>query len=37
MLTVTNRPNKEGKVKNFAQIEAILRSIKVKFDAKLIN
>ncbi|CDW87464.1 mitogen-activated protein kinase organizer [Stylonychia lemnae] len=39
ILTVTLliRTNKESKIKNFAQVEAVMRQLKVKFDGKLIN
>jgi hypothetical protein len=30
------RATKEAKVKNFQQVEAVLRELKVKFDGKLI-
>ena len=31
------RSNKESKVKNFQQVEAVMRTLKVKFDGKLVH
>jgi hypothetical protein len=31
------RPGKDAKVKNFQQVEVVLRQLKVKFDGKLVH
>lgn len=36
-MLITARPNKESRIRNFQQVEAVLRQLKIKFDAKLIN